>query len=226
MTRKCTIANTHTRYFGKCRLQCGKKLCLKHAVNLIPLIIIGYISADISIEQQWIYNLIRILSITANGNIYIQTYVLIHNTKRNWISRSIFISYNFFRIKEIYPLVFPCLASETKPFSDRKKSILNICTKTSIENTWLCRSVVDKFSRLCTNIHNLALVYNNHTLSFIHSYNRTITDNVLRTFGIASPSCYSFLAFFYQNLRPYGITMKIIPPLICQYTIKCTCSCF
>ena len=108
----------HIRKPSKCRLQSTDKLCFQLAVNFFSRIFILHITAYICVEQQWVTDPIRINTRASYCYINIQTYLRIYNTEWNWIWRTEFIINQLFCIKIINTLIFTCIATKCKSFSD------------------------------------------------------------------------------------------------------------
>ena len=65
-------------------------------------------------------------------------------------------------------------AAHEKSKADLLENITNPLSQISAENRWFCGHIILVFSRLCTYIYDLTLLYDQHTLSVIDCNYRTI----------------------------------------------------
>ena len=134
--------------------------------------------------------MIRIFTIAADGNINIQSDVLIYNTERYRIGCSVFIPHNLLCIKEINSLILGCFTAKCNTSSYGWEGFLNVLSQVSAENTRFGRSIIPEFSCFCTKLNNLALIYDNHTLSFVDSDDWSVWYNVIFTLVIACATAF------------------------------------
>ena len=156
---------------------------------------------------------------TAHRDVHIKTDIVIHHTERNGICSAVFISNDFFYIEEINALVLARISAHGNTFYKLFKAFYEIFPKISIKNTWLCGSIINKFSGLGTNLHNRSLVYDHHTLPFIDCNDRSVGNDVIIPLVSAKQSSFdTFLSFFYENICLQCGTVKIFTPLILKHT--------
>ena len=152
------------------------------------------------IEKNGVCNMIGIFTVTADGNINIKTDVIIYYTERYRTCRTVFISHNFLGIKEIYPLILGCISGKGDTFSKGLKGIHNIISQLAIEDTGLCGSIISKFSCLRTDLNDLTLIHDDHTLSFIDSDHGTIGNDIFIPLVIGSTPLGSSVSLGYQYI--------------------------
>ena len=75
------VAYAHGGYLCKGGLQGGQKLGFEHAVDALTRIIRCNIAADIGVKEHGVNDLIRILAETAQGDVHVETYVVVHYAK-------------------------------------------------------------------------------------------------------------------------------------------------
>ena len=156
---------------------------------------------------------------TTHRDVHIKTDIVIHHPERHGICSSIFISNDFFYIEEINALILPRISAHRNTFYKLLKAFYNIFSQISIENAWFCGSIINKFSRLGTNLHNRSLVYDHHTLPFIDRNDRTVGNDIVTSFVASEQTFFcTFLTFFYENIRLQCRAVKIFTPLILKHT--------
>lgn len=69
-------------------------------------------------KENWIYDPVGILSVTADGNIYVESDILVHNAEWDRIWCAIFIAHQFLRVEEIDTLVSAGIATEGNTAAD------------------------------------------------------------------------------------------------------------
>ena len=114
MSRKGTWTQLHIRHLSKRWLQSANKLCLQLVIQLALAIRLGYIATYVGVEQNRIGNAIRILTVTTNSSINIQTDVVIYYTERNRIGGSELVINDFLGIKIINALVLTGISAHCK----------------------------------------------------------------------------------------------------------------
>ena len=222
MSRKCTVTDPQLGNLRKCRLQCRHQFALKLSVNLFSFIILLYISAHICIEQNRIRNTITIFTKAFDRNVHIQANIGIYYSERYRIWCTIFIAHKFLGVHKIYSLILRCLSTKRKTLANLLKNTLNSSPQISTENRRLCRHIIDIFARLCTNIHNFSLFYDQHALSVIDCDHRSIGNDVFGSMFVGRSSRNFFMCFCNQYIRRHRFTVEIFFPLICHNPTCCS----
>ena len=161
---------------------------------------------------------------TTDGNVHIQTNVLVYHTEWHRCHSSVLIADQFLNIHIVNSLLCGCHTTKADTLTQFLKGCLNILTQAAIEQAWLCTGVIQKLSCLCTHIYDLPLIHNQHTLSICHTDDRTIGDHVAVTAFLEQLILLSLVSSCHQNICRKGITVKIISPGIGQYA-GCGCQC-
>ena len=210
----------------KCWLKSGDKLCFQLALDLLSVILLLEVSANIGIEEKRVCNAIRINAAAAHGYINIQTDILIYHAEWNRIRCAEFIVHQFFGIEIINALVFACVTAVGKTFADGVEGIHNGIAQIAGKNAGLCGCIVGIFARLCADIHDLALFYDHHALSVCNCDSGAAGDDIVVSSGVGGAFGGAFLAFHCQNVIVDGIAVEKLFPLICKCTACCSKSCF
>ena len=228
MSRNVAVTDAQIGNLCKSRLQCCQKLCFQHAVNIISGVVICNITADIGVEQKRIYDLVRIFSIAAKCDINIQSDIIINDTERNRIHRTIFIAEDFLCIDEVYTLILSRITTHGNTFADQGKGLFDVISETAIENTWLRRSIVYKFTGLCADFDDLTLIDDQHTLTVVDSNDRAVGNNIILTPCIAACTfiARALFPFCYQYICCHGVAVKILTPLISECRSDRISGCF
>ena len=112
MSRKCAWTDSLLGNACKRRLESRNKLCFQLTFNLISVILLFKVSADICIEKKGIGDSVRINTAAAYGNINVQTDILVYYTERNRVRSTKFIINQLFGIEVVNTLVFARISTE------------------------------------------------------------------------------------------------------------------
>ena len=85
--------------------------------------------------------------------------------------------------------------------------------------------VVLVFTGFCAEVHDLALVYDDHALSVGDSDDGTVGDHVIVSV-VGGTSADLLLSLGDENICGDRFTIEVLFPLICQYSAGSTCNCF
>ena len=102
MSRECAVTYAHIGDLCKRRLESRHKLCFELAVNFVSCVRIRNIAADVCVKEHGIGYVVRVFAVAADCYIYIKSYVLIDNSERYGICRSVFVSGNFLGVEIIH----------------------------------------------------------------------------------------------------------------------------
>ena len=76
-------------------------------------------------------------------------------------------------LRRLDSLILACIAAKCKTLLYCIKSPVDPLSQTSGKNTWFCGCIIGKLSGFCTNLHNLSLFYDDHTLTICNSNSGT-----------------------------------------------------
>ena len=222
VSRKCGIADSHCGNLCKCRLERCKKFALELAVKLASLILICYVSAYVGIEKYRVRKTVAVFAEAADCDIDIDSRSFINYSERYRARSSVFVSNKFLGVEVIYSLVLCCISAEGETFSDSLKRIDYACSEFSAEDGRLGGHIICIFAGFCADINYFSLFNNAHALAVRYCDYRTVGNDIIFALGVGTSSACSFFTFCCKHVRRNCLTVKILFPLICQYSADCS----
>ena len=159
---------------------------------------------------------------TSHSHIHIQPDPGIHNPERDRISSTKLVIHKLLGIKIIHPLILTRITAKSKPLPDRIKGLPDTVTQTTRKNTRLRRSIIRILSRIRTNLNNLPLLHDHHTLSIRHSDPAAAGNNIITPMLIGRPGRRPLRPLHNHHFFIHSLTVKKLLPLIRQRTTRCT----
>ncbi len=92
------------------------------------------ISADIRIKKYRVGNFIAVFTETADRNVNIKTYIVIHHAERDRAWRAVFIADQLFFVEVINSLILWRFAAECKSFAEVFERLNKTCAKVTLED--------------------------------------------------------------------------------------------
>ena len=217
MPGQSRIADAHFGDACKGRLQGCQQFTFQLAVQFLSAVCLCDVAAYIGIKQQRIDYLIAVFPEAADGDVDINGCPLIHHAEGNRRSCAIFVADQLFCIEIINPLILWSLAAKGESFAYILEDRHDVFSQIAGKDGGLCRHIICIFPGLCTDINDLALFCDQHALSFGYGDDGAVCDDVVAAFGVGRASACFLLAFYCDNIRRKGITVKILLPLVSQY---------
>ena len=207
------------------RLQSADELVLQLAVQFVAGIFLLHIAAHIRVEQKRVRNAVRIYAGAADGNVHVQTDLVIDHTERNGVRRAEFIVDEFLRIKIIYALIFAGIAAIRKTLANLRKGVFNARTERAGENRRLARSVIGEFTRLRAKLHHSALLHDHHALAVCHRNAGAARDDVVTAARIGGTPARALYTLCDKHLFRHRFAIEKFFPLIRHNTARGADSC-
>ena len=215
MSRQGAIANAHIGNLRERGLQRGEQLGFQLAIDLIAGVIALHIAADVYIEQHGVRDAIAVFAEAADGNIHIQTDIAIHHAERNRTGRTVFIADDFLGIEEVHALIAPGLAAEGEALIGGAQNLFQIfAAEAAAENAGFAVDIEDVFARLGAEIHDLALIHDQHALAFVYRDGGAGGDYIIILYAAAAEATLRLLARAgCQHIIRHRVRIEIILPL-------------
>ena len=159
---------------------------------------------------------------TPHSHIHIQPDPGIYNPERDRISSTKLVIHKLLGIKIIHPLILTRITAKSKPLPDRIKGLPDTVTQTTRKNTRLRRSIIRILSRIRTNLNNLPLFHDHHTLPIRHSDPAAAGNNIITPMLIGRPRRRPLRPLHNHHFFIHSLTVKKLLPLIRQRTTRCT----
>ena len=198
---------------GKRGLQSGEELGFQLAVQLVAGVVLRYVAAYVLIEQHGVGDLIGILTVAADGNVHIQTDVVVHNTEGDGSGGAILVADQFLQVEEVHPLILGGISAEGEAALEGFPAAFQTF-QTALENGGFAGGIPGVFARFGGELHDLALLHDHHALPFVYRDDRAVGNDVVRAFGVAVAGGGALFALGDQNVGRHAVTVEILFPLI------------
>ena len=224
MQGQLCIADAHGGNLSESRLQGGHQFRTKHGIQPIPAKLAIHVAADILIEQNGVTDPVGVFTEATNGNSGAETDVLVHHPEGHRRGGAVLVAKEFLCINIVDSLILARIAAESKAAAHGGKGILHRLAQGTGEHAGFCRGIVDKLTGLGTDFRHLSLVNDQHTLAVSHGNDGAIGNDIVAS-PIGRPGGDFFLPLYRQDRLRQCVTIKILLPLVAQYTTgRCQCS--
>ena len=211
------VTDAHVGDLGKGGLQSGEQLGLQLAVQLISGVGGGHIAANVGVEQQGVGDPIAVLAKAADGDVDIQADVGVHHTEGNGRRRAVLVAGQLLGVEVIHSLVLGDLSAEGKAFADLLEHGLDTVAQVAGEDGRLGGGVIDILAGDGADVHDLALLHDQHALAVGHGDHRAAGDDIVAAL-VGGAAGRLFLPLDRKDIVGKRFTVKIFLPLICQNT--------
>ena len=229
MSRQSAVTHALFAHNTKGNVESSQELAFQLAINFAAQIFVFHVTAHIGVEENRVSNFIAVFTKAANRNVHVQTNALVHYTELDGASGAILITNDFLGIEVVHTLVLARVAAIGKAFTDLCENILDALHIQAIsKKRWLGRSVIHKFTGLGANFYNLAVFYNNHTLTIINGNGGAIANDVVFRAGIgtATPAGDALHALGHQYIGLQAFAVDKLLPLVAQNAAHGAHACF
>ena len=199
-------------------LQGADKLGFQLAVQLIPGIVPFHVAADVGIEQQGVGNLIGVDAGAAHRHIHIQADFGVHHPEGDGVGGAELVVQQLLGIDVVHPLVLTGVAAVSKPLADGFEGLQDALAQRAGEDGGFGGGIIGKLTRLGADLHDLALLHNEHTLTVCHGNAGAVGDNVVASLGVGGAAAGALDALGDQKLLGHGLTVEELFPLVCQHS--------
>ena len=215
------VTDAHFTDLCEGRLKRGQQLRFHLACDVLGLIVLADVAADIGVEQQRVFQPDAVLTETADADVQVDARSLIHHPEGDGAGRAVLVARQFLGGEVVDALVLGGLAAEGESLADVLEHALHALAQVAGENAGLCGHVVGVFARLGAHVHHLALLHDEHALAVCNGDQAAVGDDVVVTVLVAGPARNLFLAFYCQNIRGDGFAIEVLLPLVGQYAAGC-----
>ena len=220
LTRQLTGAQLQLGQGAQGGLQRGDELGLQLGIDPVSAVLIFLIAADIGIEQQRIRDLVGVHAIAADLHGTAHPDPLVHHIEHDGTGGTELVVHDLLHVEVVHSLISGGIASEGEPLADRLEGLDDALAQAAGEDGRLGGAVILIFARLRTDLHDLTLIGDDHTLAHRHRDDGTIGDDIVLPLGIGSTTGDFLVAPTHQNITGKSITSEELLPLIRQDTAK------
>ena len=202
MSRDLVIGNA-CRGKGRERgLKGHDELAFEHGVDIGTVVTFGDVAADVGVEQKRVNDLVRIHAVAAEVDGKLETELFVDDHfERDGVLSAEFIIGDLFSVEIVNSLVLGGFAAERDTFADRFERFDKVLAELAVEERRFAGRIVKEFACFCAEFGDLALVDDDHALTFVDGDDRTVGDNVIGSFGIGAPFTGAVNAFGNKSVR-------------------------
>ena len=213
VARQGGIPDAQSGDAGERRLQSGEELGFQLAVQLVAGVVLRYVAADVLVEQHGVGDLIGIFTVAADGNVHIQTDVVVHNTEGDGSGGAVLVANQLLQVEEVHPLILGGISAEGEAALEGFPAAFQTF-QTALKNGGFAGGIPSVFARFGGELHDLALLHDHHALPFVYRDDRAVGNDVVRAFGVAVAGGGALFALGDQNVGRHAVTVEILFPLI------------
>ena len=163
---------------GESRLQSCQKLGAQLVIDLVACIIPVDIAADILVEQDRVCHLVGILTETPDRDVQIETDVFVDNTEGNRACGAVLVADDVLGIEIIDTLILGCDTAVGDTRRELFETLFNAVSEAAGEDAGLRGCVIGVGTGFRADIHDCALVDDDHALTFIDNDRGTVCNHV------------------------------------------------
>ena len=157
MAGQTAVPDAHVGYLCERGLKRGEKLGLELAVEPVTCERVGYVAADIGVEEYRVRYAVAVFAEAADGDINVDARALIHHAERDGGGRTVLVTYKLFGIEVIYALILRGFAAECEALADVLECGENSVTELAGEDGRLRRGVVYELAGFGAKLDYLAM---------------------------------------------------------------------
>ena len=221
-----TVPDAHPADSGKGGLKGGQQLRAHLACQLLHLVVLADVAADVGVEQQGILQPDAVFPEALDADVHIDARPRVNYPEGDRAGGAVLVAGEFLGVEIVHPLVLGGLAAEGEALADVAEYLTDALSQAACKNAWLRGGVVDKFAGFGADLHHLALLHDEHTLAVRHGDERAGGDDVFIALIVAGTAGDFFLSLHRQNVRGECLAVKIFLPLVGHDPAGRACRCF
>ena len=214
MAGQCRVADAHAADARKRRLQRREQLALELAVERVARVVLGHVAADVGVKQQRVCDVVAVLAEAADADVDVDAGALIHHAKRHGARRAVLVAGQLLGVEVVDTLVLRGLAAEGEALADVLEHLTDARAEVPGEDRRLGGRVIGVLARLGADLHDLALLDDEHTLPIGNSNARTAGDDVLVAVRVARTAGGFLLSLDCQHIGRQRLAGEKFFPLV------------
>ena len=168
------VADAHLGYLGEGRLERRQQLRSHLSGEVLHLVVLADVAADVAVEQQGVGQPYAVLAEALDADIDIYAGALIDHPEGDGRRRAVLVADELLGVEVVDSLVLGRLAAEGETLADVGEDLLHVFAQISVEYAGLSRHVVGILAGLGADVHDLALLDDEHALSVRDSDERAV----------------------------------------------------
>ena len=208
------VANAHLGDARERWLQGGEQLASQLRGNLVARKLVLDVSAYVLVEQQRVGKLERELAVAPHGNVHVQTDVVVDHAEghRRW--SAIAVAHDLLGVEVVHALVKASVATKGEALAYVLERIDDARAETARKDGGGSLGVVGELARLGTEVHDLALLDDNHALPIVDHDDRAVRDDVVVTLCVGAARPDALLTLGAQDISIERLAVDHFLPLV------------
>ena len=208
------VADAHIADARERRLQRREQLALELAVERVARVVLGHVAADVGVKQQRVCDVVAILAEAADADVDVDAGALVHHAKRHRARRAVLIAGQLLGVEVVDTLVLRGLAAEGEALADVLEHLTDARAEVPGEDRRLGGRVIGVLARLGADLHDLALLDDEHALTVGNRDARAAGDDVLIAVRIARTAGGFLLSLDRQHVGRQRLAGEKFFPLV------------
>ena len=212
------VADPLVRDSGEGGLQGCQELGPQLIVDPVACVIPVHIAADVLVEKDRVGQFVDILAEATDGDIQIQSDIPVHDPEGNRAGRAVLVADDILGVEIIDALVVRRHTAVGNTRCELLEALLDALSQASGKDAGLGGRIIRVGTGLRADIHDRALVDNDHTLAFIDHDRRPVGDDVLTPAPVQEAGFAGvMLALAHKDIRRHFRAVEIFLPLIPEH---------
>ena len=158
--------------------------------------------------------MIAVLAEAADANIKVDGGALVDHAERNGRRRAVLVADELLRVEVVDALILGRFAAEGETLADVAENVADAVAELAREDARLGGGIIEELARLGADLHDLALLDDEHTLAVRHGDHRAVGDDVLVALVVARTARDLLVALGRQNVCGHRFTVEVFLPLV------------
>ena len=217
MAGKGGIADAHFADLGESGLQSRQQLRFHLTGDIFRLVVLTDVAADVGVEQQGVLQPDAVLAEAADADVNVDASPLVHHPEGDGAGGAVLIARQLLGVEVVDSLILGSLAAEGETLADILEHVLHALAQITGEDAGLRGHIVGVFAGLGADVHHLALLHDEHTLSVRNGDQAAVGDDIVIALGVAGTARDLLFALDRQHVRGDRLAIKVFLPLVGQH---------
>ena len=171
---------------GERRSQRVDELGLQLLVDAVSGVVALNVAADSGVEDKRVGDRVGIHAVASDLNGPSHVDVLVDDVEHDGVRGAELVAHDLLRVEEVDALVVAGVAAHGETLADELEGLLQRGSELAGEEARLGGGVVDEFAGLAGELNDLALIDDDHELTFVDGDLRAVGNDVVAAFGVAA----------------------------------------
>ena len=190
------------------------ELGLELAVDLLSAERVGHVGTDVLIETQRIADAVGVHAVAAHVAFHVEADALVDDVEHDRRRGAELVVHDLFGIEVIHALILARVAAIGETTAEHTEAFDQAVAEVAREHGRLGRFIIGELTGFRADLHDLALLHDDHALTFVDGNARSVGDDVVAPLGVGRTRGCTLLAFDDQRILVERVTVEKFFPLI------------